>query len=56
MVFPQYQIDGVKKQENRDLTRFDLDYDLPDHLLPDYPPAIFLTTRPDLGDVSRANW
>ena len=53
MVFPKHQIDEVKKQEGRDLTRFDLDFDLPTHLLPEYPPAIFLTTRPDLGDVSQ---
>ena len=52
MVFPKHQIDEVKKQEGRDLTRFDLDFDLPDHFMPEYPPAIFLTTRPDLGDVS----
>ena len=30
MVFPKHQIDEVKKQEGRDLTRFDLDFDLPD--------------------------
>ena len=53
MLFPKQQIDEVKKQEGRDLTRFDLDFDLPTHLLPDYPPAIFLTTRPDVGDVSQ---
>lgn len=53
MVFPKFHIDEIKKQESRDLTRFDLDYDLPDHLLPDFPPAIFLTTRLDLGDVSQ---
>jgi cytochrome c peroxidase len=53
MVFPKHQIDEVLKQEGRDLTRFDLDFDLPTHLLPEYPPAIFLTTRPDLGDVSQ---
>ena len=53
MVFPQYHIDEIKKQTDRDLTRFDLDLDLPDHLLPAYPPAIYLTTRPDLGDVSQ---
>src|SRR5512145_1559207 len=52
MVFPQVHIDEVKKQTGRDLTRFDLDFDLPDHLLPEFPPPIFLTTRPDLGDVS----
>ena len=53
MVFPQSHIDELKRQTDRDLTRFDLDFDLPDHLLPDFPPAIYLTTRPDLGDVSK---
>jgi cytochrome c peroxidase len=52
-VFPKHHIEEIKKQEGRDLTRFDLDFDLPIHLLPEYPPAIFLTTRPDLGDVSQ---
>src|SRR5574337_327112 len=53
MVFPDFHIKEIKKQEGRDLTRFDLDFDLPDHLLPEFPPPMFLTTRPDLGDVSR---
>lgn len=53
MVFPKFHIDEIKKQEGRDLTRFDLDFDLPDHFLPEFPPPIFLTTRPDLGDVSK---
>lgn len=53
MVFPQFLIDEVNKQEQRDLTRFDLDFDLPDHFLPEFPAPIFLTTRPDLGDVSQ---
>ena len=53
MIFPQFLIDETKKQTDRDLTRFDLDFDLPDHFLPDFPAAIFLTTRPDLGDVSQ---
>ena len=53
MLFPKYHIDKIKQQEDRDLTRFDLDFDLPDHFLPEYPPPIFLTTRPDLGDVSQ---
>ncbi len=53
MVFPEFHIKEIKKQEGRDLTRFDLDFDLPDHFLPEYPPAIFLTTRSDLGDVSQ---
>lgn len=53
MVFPAFHIDEIKKQEGRDLTRFDVGFDLPTHLLPEFPPAIFLTTRPDLGDVSK---
>jgi cytochrome c peroxidase len=53
MLFPKPHIDEVKKQEARDLTRFDLDYDLPDHLIAEFPAGIFLTTRPDLGDVSK---
>lgn len=53
MVFPKFHIEEIKKQEGRDLTRFDLDFDLPDHFLPEFPPAIYLTTRPDLGDVSQ---
>ncbi len=53
MVFPKPQIDELKKQTERDLTRFDLDFDLPQHLLPEFPAPIYLTTRPDLGDVSQ---
>jgi cytochrome c peroxidase len=53
MLFPKFHIDEIKKQEGRDLTRFDLDFDTPDHFLPEFPPPIFLTTRPDLGDVSK---
>jgi cytochrome c peroxidase len=55
MLFPRFMIDEINRQEQRDLTRFDLDFDLPDHFLPEFPPPIFLTTRPDLGDVSRGN-
>ncbi len=53
MVFPKQQIDETKLQTGRDLTRFDLDFDLPKHLLPEFPAPIFLTTRTDLGDVSQ---
>ncbi len=53
MLFPKFLIDEIKKQEGRDLTRFDLDYDLPDHFLPEFPPPMYLTTRLDLGDVSK---
>ncbi len=53
MLFPQFHINEIKKQEGRDLTRFDLDFDLPDQFLPEFPAPIYLTTRPDLGDVSK---
>lgn len=52
-VFPNNQIDQIAKFEQRDLRRFDVDFDLPDHLTPEFPAPIFLTTRPELGDVSR---
>ena len=48
MVFPQMQIDMFPR-----LQRFDIDFDLPDAFLPEFPPAIFLQNRPELGDVSR---
>src|SRR5262249_59890583 len=48
MVFPQHEIKELKRLE-----RFDLDFDLPEHFLPEFPPPIYLTTRPDLGDVSQ---
>jgi cytochrome c peroxidase len=53
MLFPKAEIDEMNKQENRELTRFDLDFDIPEHFLPEFPPPIYLTTRPDLGDVSK---
>jgi cytochrome c peroxidase len=53
MLFPKPLIEETKKQTERDLTRFDLDFDFPDHLIPEIPAAIYLVTRPDLGDVSK---
>ncbi len=53
MLFPHFQIEEVQRQTGRDLTRFDLDFDLPDPFLPEFPPPMYLTTRPDLGDVSQ---
>jgi len=47
-VFPQMQIAQFPRLE-----RFDVDFDLPDAFLPEFPPAIFLQNRPELGDVSR---
>jgi cytochrome c peroxidase len=48
MLFPQQEIKLLSRLE-----RFDLDFDLLEHFLPEFPPAIYLTTRPDLGDVSQ---
>jgi cytochrome c peroxidase len=48
MVFPQIEIKLLPRLE-----RFDMDFDLPDWFLPEFPPAIFLTIRKDLGDVSK---
>jgi len=52
MVFPKQQIDATQKAEGRDLKRFDVDFDTPDQFTPEFPPPMFLTSRPDLGDVS----
>ena len=48
MVFPRMQLDMFRRLE-----RVDVDFDLPDAFLPEFPPAIFLSNRPELGDVSR---
>ena len=48
MLFPAMITDSLPR-----LVRFDLDFDLPEHILPDRAPPIYLTTRPDLGDVSK---
>ena len=47
-VFPAMQIAMFPRLE-----RFDVDFDLPDAFIPEFPPAIFLQNRPELGDVSR---
>lgn len=54
-VFPDDQIRKIADDEQRDLRRFDVDFDLPGHLTPEFPPPIFLTTHPELGDVSRGD-
>ena len=51
MVFPQSTIKLLPRVE-----RFDMDFDLPDCFIPEFPPAIFLTTRKDLGDVSKGQF
>jgi len=48
MVFPQVQtkvVDGLE--------RVDVEFDLPEAYIPEFPPPLYLTSRPDLGDVSR---
>jgi cytochrome c peroxidase len=47
-VFPKIQTAMFPRLE-----RFDVDFDIPDAFLPEFPPAIFLQNRPELGDVSR---
>jgi cytochrome c peroxidase len=54
-VFPDNEIRKIANDEKRDLRRFDVDFDLPDHLTPEFPPPIYLTTHPELGDVSRGD-
>jgi cytochrome c peroxidase len=47
-VFPEMQIKMFPR-----LDRFDVEFDIPEAFLPEFPPAIFLQQRPELGDVSR---
>jgi len=47
-VFPRMQIKMFPRLE-----RYDVDFDLPEVFLPEFPPAMFLQNRPELGDVSR---
>ncbi|HEX4589382.1 MAG TPA: cytochrome B6 [Gemmataceae bacterium] len=47
-VFPAMQIKMFPR-----LQRYDVDFDLPEAFLPEFPPAMFLQSRPELGDVSR---
>jgi len=47
-VFPQMQTKMFPRLE-----RYDVEYDLPEAFLPEFPPAMYLQNRPELGDVSR---
>jgi hypothetical protein len=53
MVFPRDQIEQIDRLERRSLERFDVEFDLPVRLTPEFPPPVFLTTRPELGDISK---
>jgi cytochrome c peroxidase len=47
-LFPQVWV-----EQHPEHLRFDVDFDIPDAYLPEFPPPLFLLTRPDLGDVSQ---
>ena len=47
MVVPPVQL-----KTHPELVRFDMDFDLPDAYLPEFPAPLYLVSRPDLGDVS----
>lgn len=53
MVIRPPHVKEIQEAEHRNLDRFDVEFILPEHLLPEFPPPIFLTNRPDLGDVSQ---
>jgi cytochrome c peroxidase len=48
MVFPESQL-----KTHPELRRVDVDFDIPDAFLPEFPPALYLTTHPGRGDVSQ---
>jgi hypothetical protein len=50
IAFPRSTIDEVLEQTGHDLARFDLDLDLPEHFLAEFPRPIYLTTH---GNVSQ---
>ena len=63
-VFPYYPLPHVKHatggmvvapmqlKTHPELVRFDVDFDIPDAYLPEFPPPLFLISRPDLGDIT----
>lgn len=42
----------MQLETHPELVRFDVNFDLPEAFLPEFPPPLFLITHPDLGDVS----
>jgi cytochrome c peroxidase len=48
MLFTQIQIRQFPRLE-----RFDLDFDIAEYFLPEFPPPLYLTTHKDMGDVSQ---
>ena len=47
MLFPRMWVEAHPEHE-----RIDLDFDIPDAYLPEFPPPLFLTTHKELGDVA----
>jgi cytochrome c peroxidase len=47
MLFPNMWVDAHPEH-----ARIDVDFDIPDAYLPEFPPPLFLTTHKELGDVS----
>jgi cytochrome c peroxidase len=48
MLFPYQWVQAHPEHE-----RMDVDFDIPDEYLPEFPPPLFLTTHKELGDVSK---
>jgi cytochrome c peroxidase len=48
MLFPEQWL-----QAHPEHRRMDVDFDIPDVYLPEYPPPMFLTTHKELGDVTK---
>ena len=63
-VFPSYPLPHVKHatggmvvapmqlKTHSELIRFDVDFDIPEAYLPEFPPPLYLISRPDLGDIT----
>src|SRR5262249_14852624 len=47
MLFPKMWV-----EVHTEHARIDVDFDIPDSYLPEYPPPLFLTTHKELGDVT----
>ena len=47
MLFPKMWTDAHPEHE-----RIDVDFDIPNEYLPEFPPALYLTTHKELGDVT----
>jgi hypothetical protein len=48
MIFPPHWVRAHPEHE-----RIDVDFDIPEPYLPEFPPPMFLTTHKELGDVTR---